>query len=400
MSLDPIEAKLEEGLPSNVIDDDESNINQCVSSQNSRGTKRKWVSEEDATLVACIVDLHNVGIFNAVTGFKAGYLNELEKMLEKVLPNAMLNAKPNLESRIRTLKRDWSISHKEAAQFKHRSFPYYDQLTVIYAKDRATGKDAQTVADIIKEINVEDVATTNTHEERNDFYRCEADVSLDDMDLSGTQSQPARNQGIGWRIEDGKRVNIWNDSWLAYPGERKIKGQNINWRYTVVADLTDEDLSFTRDVLQEVGVLTLPTNENQEWIQGDKIHHEGMQDKVCDVARFIKAYIVELDHLESFTNYRFNTNKPNWEPPSEEQVKVNFDTSYQQLNCLAISCIIITYNMGLVMGACGCRINNIRDSTTAKAVACVQAVTFAEEMDFGDVVIEGDSLTVIKKLNN
>ncbi|MFQ6670489.1 hypothetical protein Gotur_035391, partial [Gossypium turneri] len=88
--LDPIEAELGEGLPSNVIDYDEPNI----------------VPEEDAALVACMVDLHNVGTFNVNTGFKAGYLNELKKMLEKVLPNAMLKAKPNLESRIRTLKRD------------------------------------------------------------------------------------------------------------------------------------------------------------------------------------------------------------------------------------------------------------------------------------------------------
>ncbi|MBA0734426.1 hypothetical protein Gogos_018334 [Gossypium gossypioides] len=43
-------------------------------------------------------------------------------MLEKVLPYAMLKAKPNL-------------SHKVADQFRHRSFPYYDQLTSIYAKD-------------------------------------------------------------------------------------------------------------------------------------------------------------------------------------------------------------------------------------------------------------------------
>ncbi|KAK5842915.1 hypothetical protein PVK06_005334 [Gossypium arboreum] len=50
-----------------------------VSSQNSRGTKRKWVPEEDAALVACMVDLHNAETFNADTGFKAGYLNELEK---------------------------------------------------------------------------------------------------------------------------------------------------------------------------------------------------------------------------------------------------------------------------------------------------------------------------------
>ncbi|MBA0848926.1 hypothetical protein Goshw_008802 [Gossypium schwendimanii] len=70
----------------------------------------------------------------------------------------MLKTKPNLESRIGTMKMDWSIvydmfsgknnssfgwdDHKEASQFKHCSFPYCDQLTTIYAKDRATRKDA------------------------------------------------------------------------------------------------------------------------------------------------------------------------------------------------------------------------------------------------------------------
>ncbi|MBA0618876.1 hypothetical protein Godav_028149, partial [Gossypium davidsonii] len=56
-----------------------------------------------------IVDLYNVGIYNANTGFKVDYLNKLERMLEKVLPHAMLKAKYNLESRIRTLKNDWAI---------------------------------------------------------------------------------------------------------------------------------------------------------------------------------------------------------------------------------------------------------------------------------------------------
>ncbi|MBA0777521.1 hypothetical protein Gotri_005533 [Gossypium trilobum] len=32
-----------------------------------------------------------------------------KKMLEKVLPHAILKAKPNLESRIGILKRDWTI---------------------------------------------------------------------------------------------------------------------------------------------------------------------------------------------------------------------------------------------------------------------------------------------------
>ncbi|MBA0820625.1 hypothetical protein Gohar_019647, partial [Gossypium harknessii] len=67
-------------------------------------------------------------------------------------------------------------SHKAAGQFRHRSFPYYNQLTSIYAKDRATRKDAQTTVDIVKEIDDEDVATANNLKEGNDYHRCEDDV--------------------------------------------------------------------------------------------------------------------------------------------------------------------------------------------------------------------------------
>ncbi|MFQ6654267.1 hypothetical protein Gotur_025330 [Gossypium turneri] len=162
-----------------------------VSSQDSRGTKRKWVPEEDVALVACMVDLHNVGTFNTETGFKVSYLNELERMLEIFLPHAMLKAKPNLELRIRILKWDSTIVYDMLSEKDNSGF---DQLTAIYTIDRAARKDAQTTADIIEKIDVEDVATANTHEERNNFHGCEADVSLDEMDLSATQPQPSRNQ--------------------------------------------------------------------------------------------------------------------------------------------------------------------------------------------------------------
>ncbi|MBA0741824.1 hypothetical protein Gogos_014946 [Gossypium gossypioides] len=94
-----------------------------------------------------MVNLHNVGTFNADVGFNTDYLNKLERMLEKVLPYAMLKARPN-------------PSHKEASQFRRHNFPYYDQLTSIHAKDRATEKDAQTANDIVEEIDAEDVSTT------------------------------------------------------------------------------------------------------------------------------------------------------------------------------------------------------------------------------------------------
>ncbi|MBA0610938.1 hypothetical protein Godav_011673 [Gossypium davidsonii] len=120
----------------------------------------------------------------------------------------MLKAKPNLELKIRTLKRDWAIVYTCSVEntittlvetsidslLLNILFPYYDQLTVIYTKDQVTGKDAQTTADIIEEIDSKDVATANTHEERNDFHGCEPDVSLDEMDLSTTLPQPSKNQ--------------------------------------------------------------------------------------------------------------------------------------------------------------------------------------------------------------
>ncbi|MBA0675968.1 hypothetical protein Goari_017481 [Gossypium aridum] len=79
-------------------------------------------------------------------------------------------------------------SHKAASQFRHRSFSYYDQLTSIYAKDRATRNDAQTTVYIVEEIDVENVTTANNLKERNNYRGYEDDVSLDEMDVSATQS--------------------------------------------------------------------------------------------------------------------------------------------------------------------------------------------------------------------
>ncbi|MBA0819568.1 hypothetical protein Gohar_022001, partial [Gossypium harknessii] len=80
-------------------------------------------------------------------------------------------------------------SYKETSQFRYRNFRYYDQLSFIYAKDRAIGKDAQTTTDVVEEIDVEDVSNIKNPEEGNIYHGCEDDVSLDEMDVSATQSQ-------------------------------------------------------------------------------------------------------------------------------------------------------------------------------------------------------------------
>ncbi|MBA0664385.1 hypothetical protein Goklo_004404 [Gossypium klotzschianum] len=98
------------------------------------------------------------------------------------------------------------VSHKLAGQFRHRSFPYYDQLTSIYAKDRAIGKNAQTAVDIVEEIDAKDVATTNNLEEGNGYHGCEDDVSMNEMDVSATQLQPLKPNHDGSIFSKKKKI--------------------------------------------------------------------------------------------------------------------------------------------------------------------------------------------------
>ncbi|MBA0742158.1 hypothetical protein Gogos_015244 [Gossypium gossypioides] len=110
----------------------------------------------------------------------------------------MLKAKPNLESRIRILKRDWAIIYDMLSGKDNSGFGWDEYRQMVVAEDVAwnsyiiTGKDAQTVANIVEEIDAKDVATTNNLEEGNNYRGCEDDVSLDEMDVLATQSQPTK----------------------------------------------------------------------------------------------------------------------------------------------------------------------------------------------------------------
>ncbi|MBA0875190.1 hypothetical protein Goshw_027687 [Gossypium schwendimanii] len=62
--------------------------------------------------------------------------------------------------------------------------------------------------------------------------------------------------------------------------------------------------------------------------------------------------------------------------------------------------VIIRNHEGFVMGACPYPLGRTGDPSTTEAKACLHAVIFGEEMGFRDLVVEGDCLTVIKKLKS
>ncbi|MBA0822299.1 hypothetical protein Goarm_019108 [Gossypium armourianum] len=67
------------------------------------------------------------------------------------------------------------------------------------------GKDAQTTSDILKELRAEDVANERNPEEGSNDNEYEVDVSLDEMDVSATQSQQSNLNKVDSTFPEKKK---------------------------------------------------------------------------------------------------------------------------------------------------------------------------------------------------
>lgn len=81
-------------------------------------------------------------------------------------------------------------------------------------------------------------------------------------------------------------------------------------------------------------------------------------------------------------------------------MKVNFDASFQQTTKKSVQGVLIRNYEGLIMGACTYPIDHILDPTMVKVRACLQALQFAEDLGFRRILVEGDALTVIRKMKS
>ncbi|MFQ6646408.1 hypothetical protein Gotur_019341, partial [Gossypium turneri] len=175
--------------------------------------------------------------------------------------------------------------HKEAGQFRHRSFPYYDQLTVIYAKDRATGKDAQTAADIIQEINVEDLQTHNQiqtkgvpHIQRRKKKNSDASdhisSSFHDVATLLAENMRAIGEQISRSIasdvvvqQKSKEFQIIQEKAInLYPTLCETEGLTVDERYRVLSKIPDHPT-------QMLIFFSLPSSMWLEWVRRFLANH-------------------------------------------------------------------------------------------------------------------------------
>ncbi|KAL9457839.1 hypothetical protein AB3S75_006812 [Citrus x aurantiifolia] len=144
---------------------------------NKTESRRAWTKdEEEAMLNILDVVVANGGRADNGT-FKSGSYKYIENELEKLLPGSGLKAYLHIKFKIRIWKKSYAVifdilntssfgwndvrkcvvvdseeiwrsfveSHKDASNWRDKSFPYYERLANIFGKDLPTGSSAETL---------------------------------------------------------------------------------------------------------------------------------------------------------------------------------------------------------------------------------------------------------------
>ncbi|GJT57963.1 hypothetical protein Tco_0993017 [Tanacetum coccineum] len=73
--------------------------------------KRTWTAEEDQKLIEALMVLHASGKYGAENGFKPGYNQAVQNLLDISIPNSGLKADPHIKSKLKTWRTKFSIMH-------------------------------------------------------------------------------------------------------------------------------------------------------------------------------------------------------------------------------------------------------------------------------------------------
>ncbi|GMI99218.1 hypothetical protein like AT3G25270 [Hibiscus trionum] len=136
------------------------------------------------------------------------------------------------------------------------------------------------------------------------------------------------------------------------------------------------------------------------WHARNKLVFEGIAIRIEESIAFIRSYCLDLNLTQSRLSSEDIIGPSRWIAPLDLFLKLNVDAGFDPSTKTAYVGVIIRNKSGAIMGAMCARRERILSSFAAEACAMVQGLRFAMELGFADIIAEGDSLTVIKKLNS
>ncbi|KAK8977353.1 hypothetical protein V6N11_030672 [Hibiscus sabdariffa] len=258
------------------------------------------------------------------------------------------------------------------------------------------------------------------------------------------------DKGYGWRVNSRECINILDNPWLPGPGDGRQLGNSISvyrghevdnsWKHEVLNGLFDAEmvnricsipLSQTR-LLDKIvwrcdGFGNYSAKSGYRVLcaeQADTQHGDfsAFFTTLWDInvpAKFkITMWRIVNNFIPTFQNLQIRrlqvTNVcPFFQSVSETIEHLMRDCVFVQqlmrkleLPAASIQVKVSHYrvvgrnSLVLIMASCSIQHEKVADAFMVEALACRQAVVFARELGLSRMIIEGDSLTVIKKLNS
>ena len=89
-----------------------------------------------------------------------------------------------------------------------------------------------------------------------------------------------------------------------------------------------------------------------------------------------------------------------WEPPTGYSYKINVDTAvFTEINAFGFG-VVVRNERAEVMASLATKGPPVKDGEEAELLACRKALEFAIDAGFMDVVLEGDSLNVMRTISS
>ncbi|KAH1032566.1 hypothetical protein J1N35_044740 [Gossypium stocksii] len=136
------------------------------------------------------------------------------------------------------------------------------------------------------------------------------------------------------------------------------------------------------------------------WFKRNKLVNEGLNFKMHELMGFIKNYAQDCCSNKNVVSFLTVPKIISWYPPTDRATKLNFDASFLCNTNEAIVAVLARDAEGQVMGACTYPLREIADAFIAEARTCERALYFARDMGFSNIILEGDSLTIFKKVKS
>ncbi|KAJ4829261.1 hypothetical protein Tsubulata_050549, partial [Turnera subulata] len=211
-----------------------------------------WTSKEDSKLIDALLQLHNTGRYKADGGLRLTLKTHFSILYDMKAGRGTSGFGWDNDRKCITAENsvleEYLKSHSDAEPFRYKSFPFYEELSIIFGKDRATGKGSVDYVDIEEALDKQaapknenvgdDDATSTSFVQANVFEGGEESSKLKKIKLdTGSQlSKAIKESSMLLGAEIGKATDFLSRALEDTEGiEKRLK---INEALTSLSGLT------------------------------------------------------------------------------------------------------------------------------------------------------------------